>query len=409
MINYVWAGLIVAAVLFAIVNEFIAPPATIPEKTVITEFEDEQQPFSALQTTEEVFFKADDQAQSGASAILPYDFSESDRISLETGFVVESAIPTVNTANGFNTPLEAKPAEMELQIRGDGAGHKMRFLFTDVEEDRYLMDLGAISWEGWRRKTFAFSELVNERYEPIDSVDFPLVLEAIELTQGDNESVTGALYIDRPAYQFSTSYMVADSVASESWMGVLTKSTTKWAELSIELAIGLVGIMTLWLGLMRIAEKAGLVQVLAKMMKPVMVWLYPNIPPEGEAMGAILMNIAANMLGLGNAATPLGLKAMEELQKVNPRKEYASNAMCMLLAMNTSSVTIIPASIFAYRAAAGSMDVMKFWPIMIGTTVISTVFAVAACKILEKLPMFQIPPPESGEEIDETLEGEAEA
>ncbi len=195
---------------------------------------------------------------------------------------------------------------------------------------------------------------------------------------------------------------VPSSAQAESWMGVVTKSSTRWAESSIELAIGLIGIMMLWLGLMRIAEKAGLVQLIAKALKPLMRILYPDIPPEGPAMGAIVMNIAANMLGLGNAATPLGIKAMEELQEINENKEYASNAMCMLLAMNTSSVTLIPATIIGYRAAAGSQNLMVFLPIMIGSTLVSTICAVIACKFLEKLPVFAIPAKEAvSREVEE--------
>jgi len=106
-----------------------------------------------------------------------------------------------------------------------------------------------------------------------------------------------------------------------------------------------------------------------------------------------LMNISANMLGLGNAATPIGLKAMEELQKLNQNREYASNAMCMLLAINTSSVELIPAAIIGYRAAAGSTDIMRFWPLMVLTTVTSTVVAVIVCKFCERLRVFKVPEP----------------
>jgi spore maturation protein A len=102
------------------------------------------------------------------------------------------------------------------------------------------------------------------------------------------------------------------------------------------------------------------------------------------------MNIAANMLGLGNAATPLGLKAMQELQELNPNKEHASNAMCMLLALNTSGVQIIPATIIGFRVAQGSTD-MLFWPLMIVATTISTIVAVVVCKLLQDLPAFRVP------------------
>ncbi|MCC5875939.1 MAG: nucleoside recognition protein [Candidatus Sumerlaeia bacterium] len=186
-------------------------------------------------------------------------------------------------------------------------------------------------------------------------------------------------------------------------MGVITKSSAHWAGVSITLAIQLIGIMMLWLGLMRVAEKAGLVRFIAKCLKPIMVRLFPELPPESDAMGAIVMNISANMLGLGNAATPLGLKAMQELQELNERKEYASNAMCMLLALNTSSVTLITPAIIGFRVAAGSGNIMQFWPVMIGVTVCSTIAGVAACKALEKMPIFRIPPPQPGELTNEEV------
>src|SRR5208282_5692144 len=104
----------------------------------------------------------------------------------------------------------------------------------------------------------------------------------------------------------------------------------------------LLAVMTLWLGLMRLAEKSGLIHRLGLALKPIMVWLFPEVPPDHPAMGAIIMNVAANILGLNNAATPLGLRAMNELDKLNPRPGVATNAMCMLLAINTSSITLIP-------------------------------------------------------------------
>ncbi|MCK5519649.1 MAG: hypothetical protein KAI81_00930, partial [Candidatus Marinimicrobia bacterium] len=120
----------------------------------------------------------------------------------------------------------------------------------------------------------------------------------------------------------------------------LTKAVWDSAEFAVTLAIGLVGIMALWLGIMKIAEESGLINVLGKALRPVMVRLFPEIPAEHPAMGAIIMAIAASMLGLGNAATPLGLKAMNEMQKLNKYKKVATDAMCTYMAMSTSSVTI---------------------------------------------------------------------
>ena len=125
----------------------------------------------------------------------------------------------------------------------------------------------------------------------------------------------------------------------------LGKAAVEYAEISVTIALGLIGIMALWLGIMKIAEDAGLVKLLARMIKPVTKRLFPEIPPDHPAMGAMLMNLAANWLGLSNAATPLGLKAMDELQSLNKSDDTASNSQVLFLALNTASITLIPATI----------------------------------------------------------------
>lgn len=169
----------------------------------------------------------------------------------------------------------------------------------------------------------------------------------------------------------------------------VSTAAIEWAETAVELSLGLIGVMSLWLGLMKIAEEAGIVRGMGLLMKPIMVRLFPEVPADHPAMGSIVANIAANFFGLGNAATPLGIKAMQELQDLNENKEEASNAMVTFLAINTSSITLISSSIIAYRSAAGAAnpaDVIA--PTIIATTV-STVVAVVACKVLEKLPMYK--------------------
>ena len=126
------------------------------------------------------------------------------------------------------------------------------------------------------------------------------------------------------------------------------------AKTAVTIALGLIGIMTMWLGLMRLAERAGLIQRISRALRPVMRRLFPEVPPEHPAMGSMLMNMAANMLGLGNAATPLGLRAMRDLETLNPHHGTATNAMCTFLAVNTSSVQLIPTTAIAILAAAGS-------------------------------------------------------
>ena len=117
----------------------------------------------------------------------------------------------------------------------------------------------------------------------------------------------------------------------------VTDAAIDMSKTAVEIAIGLIGIMALWLGIMKIAEESGLIKIIAQIIRPVTIRLFPDVPKDHPAIGSIVLNMAANMLGLGNAATPLGLKAMEELQELNPNKETATNAMCTFLAINTSS------------------------------------------------------------------------
>jgi len=155
-------------------------------------------------------------------------------------------------------------------------------------------------------------------------------------------------------------------------------------------ALPLVGIMALWLGIMRLAERAGLVTLLARALRPIMRWLFPEVPPEHPAMGSMLMNMAASMLGLANAATPLGLRAMKDLESLNPRPGVATNAMCTFLAINTSSIQLIPVTAIAILAANKSNNPSS----IVGTSILagmcSLLAAVTAAKFLERLPVFRM-------------------
>jgi spore maturation protein SpmA len=161
------------------------------------------------------------------------------------------------------------------------------------------------------------------------------------------------------------------------------------AKTAVTIALGLWGVMALWLGVMRLAERAGLVQRIAYGLRPLMGRLFPEVPLDHPAMGSMLMNMAANMLGLGNAATPLGLRAMRDLESMNPRPGVASNAMCTFLAINTSSVQLIPATAIAILAAAGSARPT----VIVGTAFFATLcaasVAVISAKIFERLAFFQ--------------------
>ena len=184
------------------------------------------------------------------------------------------------------------------------------------------------------------------------------------------------------------------------------------AKEAVEIALKLIGVMALWLGMMRLAERAGLVQVLARGIRPLMRRLFPEVPPEHPAMGAMMMNMAANMLGIGNAATPLGLRAMRDLQRLNPIKDTASNAMCTFLAINTSSIQLIPANQIALLAAAGSVRPTAIIGTALVATTVSTVVGIVSVKLLEKLRWFRIPTQpaaaEAGQRPIQSLVGETE-
>ena len=137
-------------------------------------------------------------------------------------------------------------------------------------------------------------------------------------------------------------------------MDLLSTAMVESATGAVELALGLVGVMALFLGLMKIAEEGGLLTILARLIRPLMVRLFPDVPAEHPAMGAMILNMSANMLGLGNAATPFGIRAMQELNRLNPVKGTATDSMVLFLAINTSSITLLPTGVIALRAAAGS-------------------------------------------------------
>src|ERR1051326_2698806 len=180
------------------------------------------------------------------------------------------------------------------------------------------------------------------------------------------------------------------------------------AKTAVTIAIGLWGVMALWLGVMRLAERAGLVQRIAYGLRPLMRRLFPEVPPDHPAMGSMLMNMAANMLGLGNAATPLGLRAMRDLESLNPRPGVASNAMCTFLAINTSSVQLIPATAIAILAAAGSTRPTVIVGTAFFATLCAATVAVLSAKFFERLSFFQ-PRREIRENKDSKSESKREA
>jgi spore maturation protein SpmA len=168
----------------------------------------------------------------------------------------------------------------------------------------------------------------------------------------------------------------------------MVNSTFDMAKTAFEISLGLTGVLTLWLGLMRVGERGGAVDALAKLVRPFFHRLFPEVPPDHPAHGSIIMNFAANMLGLDNAATPLGLKAMQELQELNPDKDTASNAQIMFLVLNTSGLTLIPISIMVYRAQLGAANPSDiFLPILLATF-FSTMAGLISVAVVQRINLF---------------------
>lgn len=170
----------------------------------------------------------------------------------------------------------------------------------------------------------------------------------------------------------------------------VTKGAVDSASTAVQIAIGLVGIMTLWLGMMRVAEAAGLVTMIGRLLAPVLRRLFPEVPPGHPAAGALVLALAANMLGLNNAATPLGIKAMEELQALNPDKDTATNSMVMFMAVTTSGVQLIPATMIGVLTAAGSAAPTAIIGSTLLATFAATIVAIIAARLLQ--PFYPQPP-----------------
>ncbi|MBH0329295.1 spore maturation protein [Brevibacillus brevis] len=164
-------------------------------------------------------------------------------------------------------------------------------------------------------------------------------------------------------------------------MEAINAAAFEGAKTGVTVCLGLLSVLAFWMGMMRIAEKSGLLELLAKVLSPIIQVLFPDVPKGHPAMGYILSNMSANLLGLGNAATPMGLKAMEELQKLNPDKQNASPAMCTLLAINTASITIIPTTMIAIRMQYGSVNPVE----IVGTTLLSSFAATIVALLIDRM------------------------
>lgn len=237
------------------------------------------------------------------------------------------------------------------------------------------------------------------RFDSIGNGTFVLELSAqapsVWKTMADFSSVKGSLagtfeqFHFQNSAQSATAFFVFEPLRFVK-LRSLTKAAIDFAGTAVEIALGLIGVMALWLGLMKIAEAAGVLLAVTRLLTPITRRLFPDVPSDHPALAAIIMNTAANMLGLSNAATPLGLKAMEELNKLNPRLGTATNAMVTFLAINTGGLILLPATAIAVRAAAGSANP----GIIIGTSIVgagcATVAGVVASKVLQRLPRYRI-------------------
>jgi len=213
----------------------------------------------------------------------------------------------------------------------------------------------------------------------------PAVWKEIAAASGKDNDITAEFSLGSKLDSLTYAASIKLEDASFLKMKNVTTSAFDSAKTGVTIALGLIGIMALWLGIMKVAEDAGLLKKIASALRPVTKFLFPEIPQDHPAVGAMVMNISANMLGLGNAATPFGLKAMEELDKLNPEKGTATNSMCTFLAINTAGLTLIPATAIAVRAASGSTNPA----IIIGTSIFgagcATIAGITAAKMFEKI------------------------
>lgn len=182
--------------------------------------------------------------------------------------------------------------------------------------------------------------------------------------------------------------MILSGIFLAAWQGkpeVITQAAFTAAQAAVKYSLELIGVLSFWLGIMKIAERAGLIRLLSRLLRPLTALLFPSVPAHHPALGSILMNLSANILGMGNAATPFGLKAMEELQSLNPNKETATEAMCTFLAMNTACITFLPTMVISLRLSAGSANPTE----IVGTTIFATTLgmgtAICADRLLSRI------------------------
>jgi spore maturation protein SpmA len=286
----------------------------------------------------------------------------------------QSGVPIPITFSIDSTIDQSKPFDTKLKISKESL---FKYYYTKSEND--LLFNAKIAFEQNKKEAYFFA-LIEK--------DFPEVFQKMARVSGKENDLTGAISIT--SNPNTTEEVVGKIVFEEvSFLGLkeVTNSALSYAETAVNIALGLIGVMALWLGVMKIAEEAGLITYIARGLKPITKFLFPEVPAEHPAMGAMIMNISANFLGLGNAATPFGLKAMEELDKLNPNKGTATNAMCTFLAVNTAGMTLIPATAIAVRASAGSSEPAVIIGTALFASTCATITGITVAKIMEKFPI----------------------
>jgi len=279
----------------------------------------------------------------------------------------------LNITISFNEKIDAstdgkQPAKIQVSASS----------YNNFYNDRISSDLEADAIVNYKKELA--SEFISIKVDD----NSPSIWKEMAAASGEKDELTGSLKLNERIDENSFKAEIIFEPVSFTKMKDVTSAVLYYAGTAVTIALGLIGIMALWLGVMKVAEESGLIKIIARSLKPFTKKLFPEIPSDHPAMSSMIMNISANMLGLGNAATPFGLKAMEEMEKINPNKGTASNSMVTFLAINTAGLTLIPATAIAIRAASGSANPA----IIIGTSIFgafcATVAGVTSAKIIEK-------------------------
>ncbi len=302
--------------------------------------------------TTDIMDQADNKFRNGDA--LPIEIMFSDSVSIEKDGAYDAKIKILaDDYNSFYNVSQASEVIVNSKISVNSAENKIGVFFKVDEKNAWNVEIHGKNFgqRGWFIRKF----YGGKNSEP-NTIDGNLIVKKLTFTK----------------------------------MKECNKFCLDYAGTAVNIALGLIGIMAMWLGVMKVAENAGLIKIIANSVKPITKFLFPDVPSDHPAMGSIIMNMAANMLGLGNAATPFGLKAMEELQTLNEKKDTATNAMVTFLAVNTAGLTLIPVTAIAIRAASGSSNPA----IIIGTSIFgafcATTVGITATKILEKFPIKKV-------------------